>query len=99
MIKTKLLLINEAEEVENYKAVFINREELGVFTKENNDEGIHVEILDMKRISVVDLWNDKDFEEDYKVELIGEFLIPKDVFKSLKKTTQVREYLEDMGIL
>lgn len=90
---TKVTFIIDGSE---YKAVFTSDDEIIQFIYDNLNDGSDIRTVSKERYSLVQLWADDDFEEDYKIELTGLILIPNIKFKKL---TEIEATLKDMGVL
>lgn len=82
---------------EIYKGLFYDEEEIETFIRENKEGGDTIIQLDIKETSVVQIWYDNDFDDYYKIEIIGHIVIPKD--RLPKKVDMIEDMLKEMHII
>ena len=79
---------------EVYTAIFTNHFEADAFITSNEADGSNVTNVSFKEItSANQILSDNDFEESYKIEMVGEFLFPN---KRFEKIADIEKLIENL---
>lgn len=79
---------------ETYTAIFTDHFEADAFITSNEADGSIITNISFKEITSADqILSDNDFEENYKIEMVGEFLFPN---KRFKKIADIEKLIENL---
>ena len=90
MFKYEMIIDNE-----NYNALFIDHMEAADFIDDVAWDS-EIQVLGFKEVTIDEIKADHDFDEAYKIEMIGSFVFPNIKFE---KTIEVENALRIIGIL
>ena len=89
MFKYTMTIDNEI-----YTAIFVDHFEADAFITSNEADGSIITNVSFSEITSADqILSDNDFEESYKIEMVGEFLFPN---KRFEKIADIEKLIENL---